>query len=120
MEILKIVEALQSYTEDVVAYKLDSRFACAVTEAVKLLVEQGEQLADLENVPAIKINADRFRTMSDREIAEFLARYAISAANLRMMGIEDNMTHAQLAALKEHVWSIWMRWLRAPVEVQSM
>lgn len=48
MEILKIVEALQGYSEDTVAYKLDSRFAFAVTEAVRLLVEQGERLAELE------------------------------------------------------------------------
>ena len=120
MDILKIVEALQSYSEDVVAYKLDSRFACAVTEAVELLVAQGEQIADLENNPTIKTNADRIRGMSDQEIAYFLSRYAVSAANLRMMGIEDNMTHTQLAALQKHMWSIWMRWLRAPVEVQGM
>ena len=48
MDILKIIQALQTYSEDVVAYKLDSRFACAVTEAVSLLVEQGERIADLE------------------------------------------------------------------------
>ena len=53
MEILKIVEVLQSYTEDAVAYKLDSRFACAVTEAVALLIGQGEQIADLENKLAV-------------------------------------------------------------------
>lgn len=120
MEILKIVEALQGYSEDTVAYKLDSRFAFAVTEAVRLLVEQGERLAELDNKPEVKTNADRIRAMGDQEIAEFLSRYAVSAANLRMIGIEDNMTHTQLAALKEHVWSIWMRWLRCPVEVQGM
>ena len=49
MEILKIINKLQSYSEDVIAYKLDSEFACAVTEAVNLLVSQGERLADLED-----------------------------------------------------------------------
>lgn len=49
MEILKIIEALQSYSEDVLAYKLDGGFANAVTEAVSLLISQGEQIADLEN-----------------------------------------------------------------------
>jgi len=49
MEILKIVEALQSYSEDTVAYKLDGNFACAVSAAVELLVKQGEQIADLQN-----------------------------------------------------------------------
>lgn len=50
MEILEIVKTLQAYTEDVVAYKLDSEFAHAVTEAVSLLIEQGERLTDVEVV----------------------------------------------------------------------
>lgn len=48
MEILKIVETLQSYSEDTVAYKLNGSFANAVSEAVALLVEQGEKIAELE------------------------------------------------------------------------
>ena len=48
MEILKIIETLQSYSEDVVKYKLDGKFAHAVTEAVELLVTQGEKIAELE------------------------------------------------------------------------
>lgn len=48
MEILKIIETLQSYSENVVAYKLDGAFAGAVTEAVALLVAQGEKIAELE------------------------------------------------------------------------
>jgi hypothetical protein len=49
MTILKIIEALQSYSEEVLAYKLDGNFANAVTEAVSLLISQGERIADLEN-----------------------------------------------------------------------
>lgn len=49
MNILKIAEVLESYSEDVLAYKLDGDFANAVTEAVRLLISQGEQIADLEN-----------------------------------------------------------------------
>lgn len=49
MEILEIVKTLQAYTEDVVAYKLDSEFAHAVVEAVALLIEQGERLTDVES-----------------------------------------------------------------------
>lgn len=48
MEILKIIETLQSYSEDAVAYKLDGAFAYAVTEAVALLVAQGEKIAEME------------------------------------------------------------------------
>ena len=48
MEILRIIEHLQFYPENVVAYKLDGCFAHAVTEAAELLVKQGERIADLE------------------------------------------------------------------------
>ena len=40
---------LQIYSEDFIAYKTDTHFARAVTEAVSLLISQGEQIADLEN-----------------------------------------------------------------------
>ena len=49
MTILEIIETLQIYSEDFIAYKLDGQFANAVTEAVSLLISQGEQIADLEN-----------------------------------------------------------------------
>lgn len=49
MEILKVVEALQSYQEEVIAYKTESRFAHTVQEAISLLIGQGEQIADLQN-----------------------------------------------------------------------
>lgn len=49
MDILKIVEGLQSYSESLIGCKLDLEFAEAVTEAVSLLISQGEQIADLEN-----------------------------------------------------------------------
>lgn len=48
MEILKIITTLQSYSEDILAYKLDGSFAGAVTEAVSLLVQMGERIAELE------------------------------------------------------------------------
>lgn len=60
MEILKVVEALQTYSEDAIAYKLDSQFANAVSEAVKLLIEQGEQIADLQNTMKDGIPEVRF------------------------------------------------------------
>lgn len=48
MEILKIIETLQSITPDLISYKLGAPFAHAVEEAVSLLVAQGERIADLE------------------------------------------------------------------------
>ncbi|MBQ6952057.1 MAG: hypothetical protein IJN44_11275 [Clostridia bacterium] len=56
MEILKIVETLQSVTPDLISYKLGATFACAVEEAVSLLIAQGERIADLE-VKLEKLNA---------------------------------------------------------------
>jgi hypothetical protein len=49
MDILKIIETLQSFSEELVAYKMGGEFSCAVTEAVERLIEQGEHIADLEN-----------------------------------------------------------------------
>ena len=68
MTILKIIEALQSYGEDVLAYKLDGGFANAVTEAVSLLIGQGEQIADLQN----ELRDERYRhdRYVDFELAE--------------------------------------------------
>jgi len=48
MELIRILEALERYTEDTVAYKLDATFAHAVSEAAAILVAQGETIADLE------------------------------------------------------------------------
>lgn len=48
MEILKIVETLQSITTDLISYKLGAPFAHAVEEAISLLITQGERIADLE------------------------------------------------------------------------
>lgn len=62
MEILKIIEELQSYGEDFLTYKLDGDFANAVTEAVRLLISQGEQIADLQN----ELRDERWTPVSDR------------------------------------------------------
>lgn len=56
MEILKIVETLQQPGFELLNYKLGATFACAVEEAVSLLIAQGERIADLED-KLDKINA---------------------------------------------------------------
>ena len=61
MEILRIIEHLQFYPENVVAYKLDGCFAHAVTEAAELLVKQGERIADLENAQGNVVVVDGYR-----------------------------------------------------------
>ena len=77
MTILKIIEALQSYSEDVLAYKLDGGFANAVTEAVSLLISQGEQIADLQN----ELRDERYRhdRVQDFEVAEAEALRQVKA-----------------------------------------
>lgn len=49
MNILKIIQQLQFYSEDVVTENMGSDFASAVTEAVSLLISQGERIAELES-----------------------------------------------------------------------
>ena len=68
MTILKIIEALQSYSEDVLAYKLDGEFTNAVTEAVSILIGQGEQIADLQN--ELRDERHRHDRYVDFELAE--------------------------------------------------
>lgn len=48
MEIMKIITTLQSFDEGYIMYRMGDEFATAVTEAVKLLVRQGERIAELE------------------------------------------------------------------------
>lgn len=68
MTILKIIETLQAYDEAFVAYKTDGNFAHAVTEAIGLLIRQGEQIADLQN----ELRDERYRhdRYVDFELAE--------------------------------------------------
>lgn len=77
MEILKVIETLESCSEDVVAYKLGATFADAVSEAVSLLIGQGEKIADLENALA----ESRWIPVTERlpeeaQAIEFHYRYA--------------------------------------------
>lgn len=60
MGILEVLENLQEYSEDEVAARLDSRFVHAVSEAVSLLIGQGEEIADLQNALEGKIPTVRF------------------------------------------------------------
>ena len=48
MELIRILEALERYSEETVAYKLDATFAHAVTEASTMLQGIGEQLTDAQ------------------------------------------------------------------------
>lgn len=94
MNILKIAEVLESYSEDVLAYKLDGRFANAVTEAVSLLISQGEQIADLQN----ELRDERYRhdRVQDFEVAE-AEELRLAKEQLRRHGC-DYCKHEDLGA----------------------
>lgn len=66
MNILKIAEVLESYSESHISCKLDLEFTEAVTEAVSLLISQGEQIADLQN-ELRQIKAERDAAIGDLE-----------------------------------------------------
>lgn len=59
-------------------------------------------------------NADCIRSMSDRELASFLAKYGVSGSNLQLIDEGYKPTATQLAALHEQLATTWMRWLRQP------
>lgn len=93
MTILKIIEALQSYSEDVLAYKLDGGFANAVTEAVSLLISQGEQIADLQN--ELQDERHRHDRYVDFELAE-AEELRLAKKQLRAYGC-DHCKHEELS-----------------------
>lgn len=61
-------------------------------------------------------NGDRIRAMSDRELAHFLAEYAVSGSNLRLVDAGYQPTATELAVLHEQLATTWMRWLRQYAE----
>ena len=48
MEILRVVEKLETYVHKIFAVMVDEEFTETLTEAAKLLVQQGERITDLE------------------------------------------------------------------------
>lgn len=66
MELIRILEALERYSEETVAYKLDATFAHAVTEAYQLLQDLGEKLADTEARVAELITRDRWVSVNEK------------------------------------------------------
>ena len=84
MEILKIVETLQSVTPDLISYKLGATFACAVEEAVSLLIAQGERIADLE-VKLEKLNATG---LTPEDIAFFQSPKMVEVCKLINSAVE--------------------------------
>lgn len=64
MDIFKIVNGLQSYSEGVVTFAFDSTFAGAVTAAAQLLVKQGERIVEMEEAAGL-INTENSRLASE-------------------------------------------------------
>ena len=63
-----------------------------------------------------KTNADRIRAMSDEELATFVAEKVVNIENQKMIEQGHTPTATQLSALGHTMYSILMRWLRAPAE----
>lgn len=85
MEILKIVETLQSITPDLISYKLGATFACAVEEAVSLLVTQGERIADLET----KLQALNATELRPEDIAFFQSPEMVAICKRIRIAVEN-------------------------------
>lgn len=85
MTILKIIETLQIYSEDFIAYKLDGGFANAVTEAVSLLIGQGEQIADLQNELRKTREAQRWIPVTER-LPKHMGRYICNVRSFAFPG----------------------------------
>ena len=78
----------------------------ASQDFARILIDHGKNMT----------NADKLRTMSNKELAWFLAeRYA----NESVMTVRDkghNPTATEIKALHETLYHIWLRWLLTPVE----
>ena len=48
MDILKLVEALEKTSREIITYEVNCEYSEAINEAVSLLVKQGERIAELE------------------------------------------------------------------------
>ena len=66
MEIMKIITILQSFDEEYIMYRMGSEFAAAVTEAVSMLVRQGERIAELETDADMKVKDDVRQALYER------------------------------------------------------
>lgn len=84
MEILKIVETLQEPGFELLNYKLGATFACAVEEAVSLLVSQGERIADLEDklekLNATGLTPEEIQFFQSPKMVEICKRICSAAA----------------------------------------
>lgn len=84
MEILKIVETLQQPGFELLNYKMGATFACAVEEAVSLLIAQGERIADLED-KLEKLNATG---LTPEDIAFFQSPKMVEVCKLINSAVE--------------------------------
>ena len=108
------------------AYKLDSNIAHAVTEAVKLLVSQGERIAELEEKQRLRcgMRAEELGAQlqhivervpwEDRlcQLAEEAAELAQAALKLRRCYSDTNPTPVPkedaIKALQEEIADVWL------------
>ena len=66
--------------------------------------------------PRYKTNADKIRSMSDRELLAFLVKHDVEQTRMRLESSGIVPTATQLAVLSNTLQGVWMNWLQQPAE----
>ena len=64
-------------------------------------------------------NADKIRSMSDRELLVFLVKHDVEQNRMRLESEWIVPTATQLSVLSNSLQGVWWNWLRQPVEVDD-
>lgn len=74
-----------------------------------------EYCSDFEE--ATVTNGDRIRAMTDKELAEFLAKKFTGNEAVKAASKGDLLTATYLSEISHTWFKVWMQWLRQPAEV---
>ena len=61
-------------------------------------------------------NADRIRSMSDEELAHFMAERSVNEYTVNLLDKDAVLTAVQIEALKHNIYCSLMQWLKQPAE----
>ena len=71
---------------------------------------------EAEKCPYKKTNADRIRSMSDAELAEFLADKLATESCQRLNNDGYKPTATEIEEIRHILYCAWMQWLKQPAE----
>ena len=77
---------------------------------------EAEKNYNAEKCPYKKTNAGRIRSMSDMELAEFLADKCAMEGYLRLKDQGYEPTAIQQTTIKHALYFVWIKWLQQPAE----